>query len=412
MASPVTILKFRALIPTPGALVENGELVIAGDRIREIRAGFHAPAGAGVLDLSDHLLLPGFVNAHCHLSLSALRGRLHPEPRFTDWVRQLLAADGAISRKDRVRALQEGAREMLTSGVTSLGDYVPDPGLLSEYAALPLRQVAFLETLGFQAERAPEILERLRLALESHADPDGRFRLGLGPHAPYSVSPELFRGLARLASCFEVPISCHVAEFPEEVRFLKEGGGELEEFLKERGVLDAAWQAPGRSPPAYLDQLGVLENLAAVHLNFADGDLDLLKTRGVSAVFCPGSTRWFGRTRFLPARRLLDRGVAVALGTDSLASNESLNYLRELRLADAMLPEVSRAEILDCATRGGAQALGLETGAIAPGRPADLVGFRVAGIPASWEDVPFAPERERADFVMVEGKSVFTSGSE
>ena len=126
----------------------------------------------------------------------------------------------------------------------------------------------------------------------------------------------LFRELKRLAAKYGAPFSCHVAEFDEEVRFLQQGGGELEDFLRERDVFDADWRPPGKTPLAYLDGLGVLESMAAVHLNAAHEDLGLLAARGACAVFCPGSTRWFGRTRFMPVRDVIDSGVCVALGTD------------------------------------------------------------------------------------------------
>jgi len=124
-------------------------------------------------------------------------------------------------------------------------------------------------------------------------------------------------------------------------------------------------------------------------------------------VFCPQSTRWFGRGRYMPVRKFLDRGVVVGLGTDSLASNESLNFLGELRVAEEMLADVSRQELLYMATRGGAEVLGMDCGAIEAGRPADLIGFNVEGECVDWVDVLFDPERTEADFIMAGGKRVF-----
>ncbi|NIQ00078.1 MAG: amidohydrolase family protein, partial [Nitrospinaceae bacterium] len=226
-------------------------------------------------------------------------------------------------------------------------------------------------------------------------------------HAPYSVSPTLFRELKQLAVRYGCPLSCHVAEFAEEERFLQEGGGELQEFLEDRGVYDPRWKPPGMRPIPYLDSLGVLDNLVAVHLNSINQDLDLLASRKVSAVFCPRSTRWFGRQEWMPVRQMLDRGIPVALGTDSLASNDSLNFLEELKVAEKMLADVSRPELLEMATRGGAQALGLNSGTVVPGAFADLIGFQIAAPPEAWSDVPFEPDRREVDFAMVGGDRVF-----
>lgn len=398
-------IKFKALLPMEGEVIENGELLIEQGLIKEIRQTQSA-ALASCLDLSDHLILPGFVNAHCHLSLSALHGKVPKCERFTDWVRALLRENLSTPWNDRVSALHSGAEEMLKSGVTTLADTLSQMELLTEYAGLPFRQVVFLEILGFKSSRVKESLEQVASVFAGQ-NPKGRmFQLGLAPHSPYSVSPALFRELKNLASRYECLSSCHLAEFPEEVRFLQKGGGELQEFLEARGVYDEAWVPPGKSPVRYLDDIGALDSLVAVHLNHIDGDLELLAARNARAVFCPGSSRWFDRTRFMPVRKLLDCGIPVGLGTDSLASNESLNFLRELKIADEMLGDVSRLEILKMATFGGATVLDLPVGTLSPGRPADLIGFRIDNPSSSWTDIPFDPDRKTVDFSMVGGKVV------
>lgn len=398
-------IKFRALLPMEGDTVENGELLIEQGCVKEIRPT-QSPATDRCLDLSDHLLLPGFVNAHCHLSLSALRGKVPQCEKFTDWVRALLKENLQTLLKDRVQALHSGAREMLQSGVTTLADTLSEVELLPEYANLPFRQVVFLEVLGFKNSAAKEILAQVTSVFKTQNLEEPFLQLGLAPHAPYSVSPLLFQELKKLAMRHDYLTSCHLAEFSEEVRFLEKGGGELEAFLNERGVADENWTPPGKSPVRYLDDLGVLDSLIAVHLNHIEGDLECLQSSKARAVFCPGSTRWFGRASFMPVRELLDLGVKVGLGTDSLASNDRLNFFNELRMADEMLPDVSRAEILNMATLGGAEILDLPVGAIVPGRPADLIGLRVSKKNEHWHDVLFDHGRNSVDFAMVNGKVV------
>ena len=111
-----------------------------------------------------------------------------------------------------------------------------------------------------------------------------KFRLikwGLAPHAPYSVSSSLFREVKRLANRYKFPLSCHVAEFYEELQLLKDGSGNMKSLLVELGMYDDKWIPPAESPVRYLDSLGVLDSLVAVHLNLAEGDLDILKSRKV-----------------------------------------------------------------------------------------------------------------------------------
>jgi len=407
MAPPTKIL-FRALLTMTGESYENGTLSIAEGRIQEISSNVQSDPGPEVLDLSDCLILPGFVNAHCHLALSCLRGKLEPKPKFTEWIRDLRLVNSTIPHAERLQEMHRGAEELLRSGVTHLADYLGSVDLLDEFKPLVFRQILFLETLGFKSSESTKIAEELRVILEKNTlQENSRLQLAVSAHAPYSVSPGLFQSLQKLSKQFGLRFSSHVAEFAEEVRFLQEGGGEMQTFLEERGVADPTWKPPGKSPVQYLESLEVLDSMTAVHLNYIDGEeLDLLVSRNVGAVFCPQSTTWFGRTRYMPVREMLDKGIAIGLGTDSLASNDNLNFLNELKAAEKMCPNVKRQEILHMATAGGADALGLNAGRIMPGRPADLVGFRVGPHSTEWQNVPFEPERNQADFVMVEGLDV------
>ncbi len=394
-------IKFRALLTMCSELVENGELIIDGGNIAAIST---MQSGNDDADLSDCLLMPGFVNAHCHLGLSALEKKLSPAGSFADWIRALISLNSGLDNESRVRGIRAGAEIMKRSGVTALGDYVADPELLPVIGGLGFRSVLFLEAIGFHSEKAQVLCKNLEEVLKRECV-SPLYQLGLAPHAPYSVSPDLFQHLVELAEQYHCPLSCHVAETKEESRFLVIGDNSLEELLKERSAWDPEWNPPYKTPVEYLSSLGTLDRLIAVHCNFVSDDLDIMEEKKVSAVFCPKSTEWFGRTQFLPVRALLDRGMTVALGTDSLASNDSLNFLDELRMADKLLPDVSRREILRMATCGGAEALGLQCGTLAFGQKADLIGFRVSpSYSGSWWDVPFESPRREVDFYSVDGK--------
>ncbi|MBT5027045.1 MAG: amidohydrolase family protein [Nitrospinaceae bacterium] len=395
-------IKFRALLTLAGDSIENGELTIDDGRVVAISTS--STGGVDVLDLSDCLLMPGFVNAHCHLSLTALKKKLTPAVPFIDWLQTLIPLNANLDDSRRLEGIHAGADQMKRSGVTALGDYIADPELLGVIGGLGFRSVLFLETLGFNSAGAQSLCNKVEAVLQE-TPPSSLSRWGLAPHAPYSVSPDLFRCLRQLAQKYQCPLSCHVAEIQEEVAFLNEGNHELQELLKERSVWDAQWQTPRKTPVQYLNSLDALNSLIAIHCNFVSADLGLMAEKKVSAVFCPQSTSWFGRNEFMPVREMLDLGITVALGTDSLASNDSLNFLEELRAADKLLPDVSRSEILNMATRLGGEALGLQSGHLACGQNADLIGFRVSpSYSGSWWDVPFEPDRREVDFYMVDGK--------
>jgi aminodeoxyfutalosine deaminase len=398
-------IRFRALLPmTNSKPIENGQLIIERGCIREIFPDASSIIEGELIDLSDCLILPGFVNAHCHLGLSALKWQIPRSGSFKTWVRSVIKKNDLVNWENRVLAIHAEAKVMARSGVTALVDYVPQAKFIAEYSQLPFRQTLLLEVLGFLPSLAEPILESLELALKQSVNKSGMIKLGLAPHAPYSVSPKLFREVKRLADKYKCPLSCHVAEFPEELQFLKDGSGDMKDLLKERSMYDKDWIPPALSPVQYLNSMGVLDSLAAIHLNLADADIDLLKSKKVKAVFCPQSTRWFRRDNYMPVRNLLDLGVVVGLGTDSLASSESLNFLDEIRAAEEMLVDVSREEILRMATRGGAETVGMGCGVIEKGRPADLIGFRLRGQLDDWYSLPFEPERHMADFVMMDGK--------
>lgn len=408
MADSLTRILFQKLVTMSGDDYDEGELIIDRGRILEIRSGISDSFDGVTHDRSDCLILPGFVNAHCHLSLSGLKDKIPRQDRFVDWIESVVTENRVLPWQDRVEALHRETRTMVESGVTTLGDYFSHPELLVEYQSLPFRQVLFLETIGFQSALAEEKTRQVESLLEKHPGSGSRIQLAVAPHAPYSVSPELFKALKKLAVKMNVRVSCHVAEDEEESRFLSRGEGEFLGFLEKRGVYDHQWVPPGVSPVRYLEQLGILDHLTAIHLNYLDElDISLLAGRNASGVFCPGSTRWFGRKSWMPVRGLLDQGIAVGLGTDSLASNESLSFLREIRLAEDMLPDLHRSEILWLATIGGKQALGIEKFGLEPDQPADLIGFRYQNCEVDWWDIPFEADRSKVDFSMVAGEFVF-----
>jgi cytosine/adenosine deaminase-related metal-dependent hydrolase len=215
--------------------------------------------------------------------------------------------------------------------------------------------------------------------------PLARLRTSIVPHAPYSVSAELFRAIARAAG--DRPISVHLGESADELRFLRDGTGAWRELLGRLGVWNDRFQPPGCGPVEYLDRLGLVSAaLLAVHgTQLEDGELGRLACAGATIVACPRSNRWTGAGT-PPIERFYASGARVAIGTDSLASVEDLNLFAELRELRRLAPGVPAARLLESATMHGAAALGFgtELGTIAPGKRAQLIAVRV---PPAVEDV-------------------------
>jgi cytosine/adenosine deaminase-related metal-dependent hydrolase len=283
-------------------------------------------------------------------------------------------ADAAVREAagDAVRFLQE-------RGTVAVGDVTNALGHLDLLAASGLSAVVFLELLAWEPAKAESTLrwaeERLRAAAPALRP---GLEVRLAAHAPHSCSPELLRRLAERGG----PAGIHLAESPEEAAFLRDGSGGWAAFLDGRGLADVAFSAPGVSPARYADDLGVLHpRLVAAHGVQVDAaDRELLARRGVHVVLCPRSNRNLGvGSADVPA--LHAAGVRLALGTDSLASVETLDVLEDGVLLHRSFPGLEAGAIVRMATLGGADALGLDDlGAIAPGRRAALA-FAPAGSP-------------------------------
>jgi cytosine/adenosine deaminase-related metal-dependent hydrolase len=326
------------------------------------------------------VLLPGLVNAHCHLELSALAGQIPLGKGFIPWVEAVVSARGRPGH-DAVGARAEAIRSLEEQGTVAVGDVSNTLGHLDQLAASRLRSVVFLELLAWDPARAGDVLnwagERLAAAQRT---PGSDVEVRLAAHAPHSVSREL---LVRLVERGGVA-SIHLAESPEETRFLARGDGPWAGFLERRGLGHVSFRPPGTSPVEYVDELGLLHpSLVAVHAVQLDAeDRGRLARRGVSVALCPRSNRNLGvGTADVPA--LLAAGVRLCLGTDSLASVETLDVLDDAVLLTQQFPTLDPAAVLRMATAGGAAALGLDDlGTIAPGQRAALAFAAATSPPA------------------------------
>ncbi len=329
---------------------------------------------AEVLDWGSAIILPGFVNTHTHLELTNLHNQLTHFFSFTDWLSQLIHQKQSCSQEDFLASVQEGVRMSLASGTTLLGDTISSGVSCDGLNSVKIRQVVFVETLSLSPDLAAESLATLNARLDQVSQ-DELSVSGVSPHAPYSVSPELYRRSAELARRKGKPLTTHVAETQEEIQFLETGTGEFRNFLTKLGVLPADWTPPRLPPILYLDALGVLERpCVLIHCNYLDREsmAKILKSRS-SVVYCPRSHAFFGHAEH-PVRQLLDFGINVALGTDSLASNSSLSILDEMRFVFKTRKDLKPKEIFQAATLNGAAALNLSgtVGRLRRGYCADL----------------------------------------
>ena len=379
----------RLVVPRPGLIIDDGAVVVAGDKVAEV--GPHrllkGNTGAETVDLGDVALIPGLVNPHTHLELTWLKGKVPARDRFTDWLLDVMSQRGELSEEDLLMSAKAGVQEALRSGTTCVGA-VSHTGLCARaFDNVPMRRIIFHEIPGRTdvSERIANAEAKLKREL------DGAFeRHGIAPHAPYSTAAEIYRWSIRVGTGLRLPLATHAAETLEEEEFLKTGGGEFREYLVQLGVAFEGWQPPGMGPIQYLADLGFLKACVhLVHCNYlSDEDIALLD--GVNVVFCPRSQAYLGHTGH-PFRKLLERGIAVALGTDSLASNDTLSVLDEMKFVYRQFPE--SAALIEMGTVAGAKAMAMEdrVGTLEPGKLADFCAIGTGGGVRQIEDI-FSPE--------------------
>jgi cytosine/adenosine deaminase-related metal-dependent hydrolase len=383
------ILRAKIILPVTAPPIEDGAVFVAGNKIRAVAPwkNLRPHLREKVLELGDVILLPGLVNAHCHLDYTDMAGELSPPKTFMDWIAAITAYKTGWSYSDYARSWLRGAHQLLKTGTTTVGDIEAMPDLLPEvWDATPLRVFSFLEMTGIKSRRAPR--EILREAVETiDSLPHPRNRALLSPHASYSTLPELLQRTARAAQKRNWRVSIHVAESAQEFEMFQHARGAMHDWLQ-RNERDNSDCGHG-SPIAHLARQKLLgENVLAIHVNcLARGDATLLAKNQTHVVHCPRSHDYFRHPPFERAR-LAKAGVNICLGTDSLATvrktgkqKPELDLFAEMRALADKDKTISSVETLQMATVNGARALGLagKAGELSTGAFADLIAIPFAG---------------------------------
>jgi 5-methylthioadenosine/S-adenosylhomocysteine deaminase len=374
------------VLPISSAPIRDGAVLVEAGRIAFVGAASAVtvtPGAIRTVPLGNAALMPGLVNAHSHLELTLLRGFLEGLD-FRDWlgalttIRRDLMSEGVL-----LDASRAGIREALRNGITCLADTTDSGAPLTAMREYGVRGVAYLEVFGPDPAQCDGAIAQLTArVLAARAYDTALVRVGVSPHAPYTVSRDLFAATAALSRREALPMAVHVAESPAEMRFVRDGAGPFADRLRAR---DIAVAAQAESPIALLEATGVLAaQPLLIHVIQADDrDMARIAEAGASIVHCPISNAKLGHG-VAPLDRMLALCISTGMGTDSVASNDRMDLLGEARQATLFhslrtgMPDALNAhDALTLATRGGAEALGLATrvGTLEIGKDADLAAF-------------------------------------
>ncbi|MDR0534336.1 MAG: amidohydrolase family protein [Verrucomicrobiales bacterium] len=396
------LLRPQITLTMDGAPLANAAVRVEGNRITEIGVGLLPLAGEEVVELPGQVLLPGLINAHCHLDYTGFKGAIFSGIGFSEWIKRINAIKRSFSNEDYLAGIEKGFQMLMDGGCTTVCNIEAIPDLFPLMAKPPIRTWWFLELIDIRSRAfGEEALTGMLDFFEARHDWPGGF--GLSPHAPYTASIELYRLAKHCGQELKMPFTTHIAESVEEQEMFLYGHGAMYDFLK--GIGRNMEDCGQGSALSHLLEFGLLdEKCLAVHMNYIqEYDYKLLQKNPLHVVHCPRCHAYFNHARF-PYERLREAGCDVSLGTDSLASNDVLDLRAEIAQFRKDYPTVSAEDCLRMVTTIPAKQIGMEgqLGVIRPGALADLVAF-----PLPEQTNPYlavVAAKGRPTFFMVDGE--------
>lgn len=417
------MIRYRArwVVPIAAPPIADGIVAVDGDRIGYVGSAESAPPGDDV-NLGNVVLMPGLVNAHCHLELTAMRGFLE-DLDFRRWILRLTNARRAVLDRDALLdSARYGIEEGLRSGITAYADTCSSGVVIQAMREAGVRGIMYQEVFGPDPAQCAESIAGLRESVAGLRYLESALvRVGVSPHAPYTVSNDLFKATAELSREQHLPMAIHIAESEVEWELVVNAAGSFADGLRRRGI---GVERRARTPIELLRDLGVLDRQPLlIHcVRVDDRDIEHIARSRSCVAHCPVSNAKLGHG-VAPLDEILNAGIVVGLGSDSMASNNRMDLLDEARIA--LLAQRARTrssespsaeDALALATAGGAQAIGLGdiAGTLEAGKQADLAAFSLDGIGPTQDPVAaavFSITATRARFVSVAGKVLVRDGT-
>ena len=425
------LLLARYVLPVSSPHIEDGGVLVRGSRI--IAVGSRAELLAAypeeeVIDYGPAALMPGFVDLHTHLEYSVFRGVVDDLP-YTRWKMEVQRREEFLSEEDWVASASLGAGEAIRSGITTIADVTYSGVSLRAADSAGLRAVIYREVSTMDASRAEsEVAAALDDMRAWEAVSDGeRIHIGIAPHGPYTCHPRLFKAVADAIGTSDTHVSLHLAGSKDEYDFVKYGSSQLgQDFRNQSGWADEAWMPTGVSPVRYVYQWGILDlpNVLAVHCVHVDAeDVAVLARTDVAVAYCARCNAKLGMGT-APLGEFLAKGLRVGIGTDSPASNSTMDFFAEMRTGLLVQRSLrgeqgffTAEEFIRLSTIEGARALKLdhEIGSLEPGKRADIIAVDLSHsyqVPTEnpYSAVVHTSNQEDVLLTMVDGRMLLDRG--
>jgi len=344
-----TIHRAKWVIADSATIFQDGYLEIENGLIKDIGKWGKNRCGH-VIDHGHGVITPSLINSHTHLDLTGLKGKIPFENGFSSWVKKLIHMREIMGEKALAKSSLDGIDELIKSGCCVVGDISTFDSTWDIISKSDIYGVNFKEFIGnFLPEKISCNIKGRNIVAS------------ISGHAPHTTSPELITALKNISNRYSLPFSIHLAESLDEIDFFSTGKGAWADLLKERGIDFSMWNISGKTPVDHLKKRGILDKKTiAVHLLYAtEKDIKTLADTGTRISLCPRSNFNLHK-RLPPLEKILKAGIKPSLGTDSLASVESLSLFDEMAYTASSFPGVPPEVIFDMGTINGAAALGLD----------------------------------------------------
>ena len=426
------LLLARYVLPISGPHIENGGVVVRDGAIVAVGSREDLIAAYPAEETRDYglaALMPGFVDLHTHFEYASFRGVVNDLP-YSQWKMQVMRLEQLLTEQDWKNSAVLGAIESVRSGITTVADVTDSGTSVASAASAGLRGVIYREVSTMDKAKVAGVVDAaLEDVLKWQEQVDASLiTIGIAPHSPYSCHPTLFKTVANAAGERDLPVALHLAGSRDEYDFVKYGSSSLgQDYRTQSGWSNVVWLPTGVSPVQYVSQWGILEvpNLLAVHCVHVDAaDVDTLARHDVAVAYCGRCNLKLGMG-IAPLKSFLEHDLRVGIGTDSPASNSTMDFFDEMRIGllvqrglsgEAQFYKAKR--FVRMATLEAARALKIDhlVGSLEPGKRADIIAIdlsRSHQVPTQdpYSAIVHTSNQEDVVMTMVDGRVLFEHGT-